>query len=214
MRQILNPGGDKYDATRYGNTATIDPSSTQTGSASRNIGSGISPSTRSDTDNASNASIKSGVVGTPSHPTTDTLPADASTGNSHLGRDTALGGSHDPSRHHSDLPPQSTNTSSGLGRDVDPTSTTSGSGSHLGRDAALGGAGAAGLAGYEANKHHHGQDSTSNTLGSGSTTGTHGLTDRSVANPTSNYGSSDLNPTSGGYGNSATAGSSNPLSSS
>jgi len=25
LRQIMNPQGDKYDATRYGDTATIDP---------------------------------------------------------------------------------------------------------------------------------------------------------------------------------------------
>lgn len=87
-RQILNPGGDKYDDTRYGTTATTDaalasgvPSTGEV--AKRNLRDTLP---RADSDNAT---IRSGIVGSQSQPPTDSILAEsglASSGNTTAGQ--------------------------------------------------------------------------------------------------------------------------------
>ncbi|KAK6427996.1 hypothetical protein LTR95_015865, partial [Oleoguttula sp. CCFEE 5521] len=103
LRQIMNPSGNKYDEVAHGQTATLGGASSEL--PTRSAGSSALPSSSTTTgtpigqslrpqlsaDNASTASIKSGVRG-PYADEADTMSATGATTDSHLGRDTALGG--------------------------------------------------------------------------------------------------------------------------
>ncbi|OQN96029.1 hypothetical protein B0A48_18020 [Cryoendolithus antarcticus] len=103
LRQIMNPSGNKYDDVAHGQTATVGGASSEL--PTRSAGSSALPSSSTTTgtpigqplrpqlsaENASTASIKSGVRG-PYADQADTTSATGATNDSHLGRDTALGG--------------------------------------------------------------------------------------------------------------------------
>lgn len=110
MRQILNPGGDKYDEQRYGETGTVVPGSGTTPSR---------PTQMSDTDSC--LSIKSGVHGpyatggetdgsllAGSEPSSTRNEGLSSENQHHTGRDAALGagagaaglGAYEAGKHH------------------------------------------------------------------------------------------------------------------
>ncbi|KAK6438623.1 hypothetical protein LTR95_005178 [Oleoguttula sp. CCFEE 5521] len=103
LRQIMNPSGNKYDDVAHGQTATVGGASSEL--PTRSAGSSALPSSSTTTgtpigqplrpqlsaENASTASIKSGVRG-PYADQADTTSATGAINDSHLGRDTALGG--------------------------------------------------------------------------------------------------------------------------
>jgi len=163
MRQIMNPGGDKYDDTRYGNTATTTGTSSTGGNT---LGSGNEFASNKDSDATSASSIKSGIVGVPSHSRADDILAEANVGTSSglTGRNTDTLGSN-----------TATGTSSGLtGRNTDTlgsNTATGTSGGLTGRNTdTLGSNTATGTSGGLTGRN-------TDTLGSNtaSTTGTHGV---------------------------------------
>ncbi|KAK8194287.1 hypothetical protein M8818_007475 [Zalaria obscura] len=144
-RQLLNPGNDKYDETRFGNTASTDPTAADT---SGNI-------SRVKTDDASTASIRSNVVG--SGPTSATNEKISDLGSSSTTAGTTGQGIPDrtSSRYAAELHPIP----------IAPLTVTTRHDPNLGRDATLaGGAGAAGIAAREAGQRHHNTNTTSSTL--------------------------------------------------
>ncbi|OQO05821.1 hypothetical protein B0A48_09916 [Cryoendolithus antarcticus] len=104
LRQIMDPSGNKYDDVAHGQTATVGGASSEL--PTRSAGTSALPSSSMTTgtpigqplrpqlsaENASTASIKSGVRGPYADDQADTTSATGATNDSHLGRDTALGG--------------------------------------------------------------------------------------------------------------------------